>query len=77
LTLSRNLIHRLADATAVAICPPGAGTARVWWRRQTNVAAQRWWRTLADDVTTEQAQASLGQWCALRAGARDTLEKSW
>jgi hypothetical protein len=76
LTLSRNLIHRLADATAVAICPPGAGTARVWWRRQTNVAAQRWWRTLADDVTTEQAQASLGGG-ALRAGARDTLEKSW
>jgi hypothetical protein len=56
---------------------PGAGTARVSWRRPTNVAAQRWWRTLADDVTTEQAQASLDRWCALRAGAPDTLEKSW
>ena len=35
-----------------------------------HVAAQRWWRTLADDVTAEQAQASLDRWCALRGDTR-------
>jgi hypothetical protein len=27
-------------------------------------AAQRWWRTLPDDVTPAQAQARLDAWCA-------------
>ena len=35
-----------------------------------HTAAQRWWRTLADDVTVEQAQASLDRWCALRGDTR-------
>jgi hypothetical protein len=35
-----------------------------------HVAAQRFWRTLADDVTVEQAQARLDGWCAPRGDAR-------
>jgi hypothetical protein len=35
-----------------------------------HVAAQRFWRTLPDDVTVEQAQARLDAWCATRGDAR-------
>jgi len=34
------------------------------------VAAQRFWRTLSDDVTVEAAQAALDAWCALRGDTR-------
>ena len=33
-------------------------------------AAQRWWRTLPDDVTPAQAQARLDAWCAGQGDAR-------
>ena len=33
-------------------------------------AAQRWWRTLPDDVTVEQAQADLDRFCSTRADTR-------
>ncbi len=33
-------------------------------------AAQRWWRTLPDDVTPAQAQARLDAWCARAGDAR-------
>jgi hypothetical protein len=35
-----------------------------------HTAAQRWWRTLTDDTTPEQAQASLDRWCTLRGDTR-------
>jgi hypothetical protein len=35
-----------------------------------HTAAQRWWRTLADETSPEQAQASLDRWCALRGDTR-------
>jgi len=35
-----------------------------------HVAAQRFWRTLPDEVTPEQAQARLDAWCATRGDAR-------
>lgn len=35
-----------------------------------HTAAQRWWRTLPDDVTVEQAQRSLDEFCRLRADIR-------
>jgi hypothetical protein len=35
-----------------------------------HVAAQRFWRTLPDHVTVEQAQARLDGWCATRGDAR-------
>src|SRR4051812_8354776 len=44
---------------AVAICPARRGNRKGVVEKANHVAAQRWWRTLADDVTVEQAQASL------------------
>jgi hypothetical protein len=35
-----------------------------------HVAAQRFWRTLADDATVESAQAGLDAWCARHGDAR-------
>jgi hypothetical protein len=35
-----------------------------------HTAVQRWWRTLADDVSPEQARASLDRWCTLRGDTR-------
>lgn len=35
-----------------------------------HTAAQRWWRTLPDDVTVEQTQHGLGEFCRQRADAR-------
>ena len=54
----------------VAICPPRRGNRKGVVEKANHTAAQRWWRTLPDDVTVEQAQASLDQWCATRGDAR-------
>lgn len=54
----------------VAICPPARGNRKGVVEKANHVAAQRWWRTLADDVTVEQAQASLDDWCRLRGDTR-------
>lgn len=54
----------------VAICPPRAGNRKGVVEKANHVAAQRWWRTLADDVTVEAAQASLDDWCRLRGDTR-------
>ena len=45
---------------SVAICPPRRGNRKGVVEKANHTAAQRWWRTLADDVTVEQAQAALG-----------------
>jgi hypothetical protein len=55
---------------SVAICPPRHGNRKGVVEKANNVAAQRWWRTLPDDVTVEAAQASLDWFCAERADAR-------
>ena len=49
---------------SVAICPPRRGNRKGVVEKANHTAAQRWWRTLADDVTAEQAQA--GCWTAVR-----------
>ena len=49
---------------SVAICPPRRGNRKGVVEKANHTAAQRWWRTLADDVTVEQAQASLDRFCA-------------
>jgi transposase len=54
----------------VAICPPRRGNRKGVVEKSNHTAAQRWWRTLPDDVTIEQAQASLDKWCAQRGDAR-------
>jgi transposase len=57
-------------SVAVAVCPPRRGNRKGVVEKANLTAAQRWWRTLADDVTVEQAQASLDRFCATRADHR-------
>ena len=48
----------------VALCPPRHGNRKGVVEKANHSAAQRWWRTLGDDVTAPQAQASLDAFCA-------------
>jgi hypothetical protein len=52
---------------AVDVCPSRRGWRKGVVEKANHSAAQRWWRTLPDDVTPAQAQARLDGWCA-RAG---------
>lgn len=49
---------------------PRRGNRKGVVEKANHTAAQRWWRTLADDLTPEQAQAALDQFCASRGDAR-------
>lgn len=53
-----------------AICPPRSGNRKGVVEKANHTAAQRWWRTLPDDLTVEQAQASLDEFCRLRGDTR-------
>jgi transposase len=55
---------------SVAICPPRRGNRKGAVEKSNHTAAQRWWRTLSDDVTVEQAQASLDEFCRRRSDTR-------
>ncbi len=55
---------------AVRPCPPRRGNRKGVVEKANHVAAQRFWRTLPDDVTVEQAQQRLDTWCATRADTR-------
>jgi hypothetical protein len=55
---------------SVAICPARRGNRKGVVEKANHTAAQRWWRTLADDTTPEQAQASLDRWCLSRGDTR-------
>ena len=57
-------------AVSVAICPPRHGNRKGVVEKANHTAAQRWWRTLADDVTIEQAQASLDRFCVDKMDVR-------
>jgi transposase len=54
----------------VAICPPRRGNRKGVVEKANHTAAQRWWRTLADDTTVGQAQTSLDGFCRLRGDTR-------
>ncbi len=54
----------------VSICPPRSGHRKGVVEKINHSAAQRWWRTLADDLAVEQAQASLDQFAAVRGDTR-------
>lgn len=54
----------------VDICPPRRGNRKGVVEKAIHGAAQRWWRTLPDDVTVEQAQASLDAFCTAIIDAR-------
>ncbi|MEV8195613.1 MULTISPECIES: helix-turn-helix domain-containing protein [Rhodococcus] len=53
-----------------AICPPRAGNRKGVVEKANHTAAHRWWRSVADELTVEQAQASVDKFCTLRADAR-------
>jgi len=48
----------------VDVCPPRRGNRKGVVEKANHAAAQRWWRTLADDATLSAAQAGLDQLCA-------------
>ncbi|BBZ04255.1 hypothetical protein MCHIJ_36920 [Mycolicibacterium chitae] len=55
---------------SVAICPPRRGNRKGVVEKVNHTAAQRWWRTLADDMTVEQAQASVDRFSRVRGDTR-------
>lgn len=57
-------------AVAVDVCPPRRGNRKGVVEKSNHAAAQRWWRTVADDTTIEQAQASLDRLCIKLDGRR-------
>lgn len=54
----------------VVICPPRRGNRKGVVEKANHTAAQRWWRTLPDDTTPEQAQAGLDAFCAAKTDTR-------
>jgi transposase len=54
----------------VSICPARAGHRKGVVEKVNHTAAQRWWRTLADELTVEQAQASLDTFAGARGDTR-------
>jgi hypothetical protein len=55
---------------SVAICPARRGNRKGVVEKVNHTAAQRWWRTLADEATVEQAQASLDRFARVRGDTR-------
>jgi hypothetical protein len=55
---------------AVDACPSRRGWRKGVVEKANHSAAQRWWRTLPDDVTPAQAQARLDAWCRRTGDAR-------
>jgi hypothetical protein len=51
-------------------CPPRRGNRKGVVEKANHVAAQRFWRTLPDDVTVEAAQVGLDAWCGRHGDAR-------
>jgi hypothetical protein len=51
-------------------CPPRRGNRKGVVEKSNHVAAQRFWRTLPDDVNVEEAQARLDKWCTTRGDTR-------
>jgi transposase len=54
----------------VAICPPRSGNRKGVVEKINHSAAQRWWRTLADELSVEQAQTDCAQFASLRGDTR-------
>lgn len=57
-------------AVAVDVCPSRRGWRKGVVEKANHSAAQRWWRTLPDDLTPARAQASLDAWCDREGDAR-------
>lgn len=59
---------------SVVACRPRSGNRKGVVEKNNHTLAQRWWRTLADDVTAEQAQAGLEAFAAGQDGRRREAE---
>ena len=57
-------------------CPPRRGNRKGVVEKANHVVAQRWWRSLPDEVTVAQAQASLDAFCAQVADRRTRIDPS-
>jgi transposase len=57
-------------AVNAVVCPPRRGQRKGSVEKSNDMAAQRWWRTVPDEVTPERAQASLDGWCERTADLR-------
>lgn len=55
---------------SAVVCPPRRGQRKGSVEKSNDMAAQRWWRTVPDDITPERAQASLDAWCQRTADLR-------
>jgi transposase len=55
---------------SVSICPPRRGNRKGVVEKINHTAAQRWWRTLPDEFTAEQAQSSVDRFSQLRGDTR-------
>ena len=55
---------------SVSVCPARRGNRKGVVEKVNHTAAQRWWRTVADDVTAEQAQADLDRFACVRGDTR-------
>lgn len=51
-------------AVTVVACRPRSGNRKGVVEKNNHTTAQRWWRTLSDDITVEQAQTSLETFAA-------------
>ena len=54
----------------IRICPPRAGHRKGVVEKVNHTAAQRWWRTLAEELTVEQAQADCDRFATVRGDTR-------
>ena len=57
-------------SVAVDVCPSRRGWRKGSVEKGNHSAAQRWWRTLPDDCSPEQAQARLDGFCVRNGAAR-------
>jgi len=54
----------------VDVCPPRRGWRKGVVEKANDSAAQRWWRTVPDDLSPARAQAGLDDWCERKGDAR-------
>jgi transposase len=55
---------------SLSICPPRSGHRKGVVEKTNHTAAQRWWRTLADELSVELAQADCDRFAAVRGDTR-------
>jgi hypothetical protein len=66
------VVRRVAKqyGMSVAICPGRRGNRKGVVEKVNHIAAQRWWRTLPDEATVEQAQAGVDRFARVRGDSR-------